>query len=65
MPELDDDDTLDGCDIDFAEFAVDDEVAEYLPLFPDAVADEAKASEWIALGEALAVIPDTLPEDVV
>lgn len=40
------DDELDGCDLDFAEAAVSDEEAEYLPLFPDGVPDEDKAREW-------------------
>lgn len=30
-----DDDFLDGCDIDFEAHAVDDETASLLPLFPD------------------------------
>ena len=30
----DHDDELDGCDIDFQEFAVDHETASLLPLFP-------------------------------
>lgn len=42
MPE--EDDELDGCDIDFAEHADDEETAELRPLFPDG--DPAKAEEW-------------------
>lgn len=47
-----DDDELDGCDIDFAAEAVDDETAELLPLFPqgtDTPDLEAKAAEWEAV----------------
>lgn len=40
------DDELDGCDIDYADYAVSDEEVEYLPLFPDGNADQNKASEW-------------------
>lgn len=34
-PDHEDDDQLDGCDIDFTEHAVDEETAALLPLFPD------------------------------
>ena len=43
-------DDLDGCDIDFAEHADDDETAALRPLFPDG--DEAKAGEWQELFDA-------------
>jgi hypothetical protein len=39
MPD-DDDDTLDGCDIDFAEDADDEETEALRPLFPEGVADD-------------------------
>lgn len=42
-------DDLDGCELDFAEAAVDDDTAELLPLFPlgtDTPELEAKADEW-------------------
>lgn len=45
-PPAEDDDELDGCELNFAEDAVDDETAELLPLFPDGVADEEKARQW-------------------
>lgn len=45
-----DDDLLDGCDLDFTEAPDDDDTAEMRPLFPDGVADEARAAEWRALG---------------
>jgi hypothetical protein len=35
----DDDDALDGCEIDFAEEADDEETAELRALFPEGVAD--------------------------
>lgn len=41
-----DDDDLDGCELDFKLDAVDEETADLLPLFPDGVADPAKAEEW-------------------
>lgn len=47
MPE--DDDLLDGCELDFSADAVDDEEVEYLPLFPDGQVDEGVAGEWRAL----------------
>ncbi len=54
-PELDvDDDEIDGCELDFAEAAVDEDTAELLALFPDGVADEAKAAEWQIIADALA-----------
>jgi len=42
MPE--DDDTLDGCELDFNEDADDDETAELRPLFPDG--DPSAEAEW-------------------
>jgi hypothetical protein len=41
-----DDDFLDGCDLDFTIDADDDETASLRPLFPNGVADEAKAAAW-------------------
>lgn len=49
MPGTDHDDEIDGCELDFAEHAVDDETAELLPLFPhgtDTPDLEAKAAAW-------------------
>lgn len=51
MPERDDD-TLEACDIDFAEHAVSDEEVALLPLFPQGLNTpnlEEKAAEWRAL----------------
>lgn len=48
----DDDDFLDGCDLDFTIDPDDDETAALRPLFPDGVADEAKAEEWRQLATA-------------
>lgn len=42
----DEDDEIDGCELDFAEDAVDDETVDLLPLFPDGVADDRRAEEW-------------------
>lgn len=42
----DDNDLLDGCDLDFTADACTPEEESLLPLFPDGVADEAKAAEW-------------------
>lgn len=39
-------DDLDGCVIDFAADPDDDETASLRPLFPDGVADPAKAAAW-------------------
>lgn len=51
-----DHDDLDGCELDFAEDAVDDDTAALLPLFPqgaDTPDLEAKAAEWRqVLGDA-------------
>lgn len=44
--DVDDDDFVDGCGIDFAENPDDDETAELRPLFPDGVEDAAKAAAW-------------------
>ena len=52
MPE-DDDDFIDGCEVDFTEDPDDDETASLRPLFPDGLADEAKADEWKALAQAV------------
>lgn len=49
-----DDDLLDGCELDFAAAAVDDETGELLALFPDGVADPERERAWIELGEFLA-----------
>lgn len=46
MPEELEHDDLDGCEIDFTPHAVDDEAADLLALFPDGVANPAKAEEW-------------------
>lgn len=53
MPN-EDDDQLDGCELDFAADAVDDNTAALLPLFPTGEADEARAAEWRALFEGQA-----------
>lgn len=53
MPELDDD-ALDGCELDFTLDPSSDEEIELLALFPDGVADDAKAAEWRAVGQAVA-----------
>ncbi|HVF75500.1 MAG TPA: hypothetical protein VM938_10665 [Acidimicrobiales bacterium] len=45
-------DQLDGCDIDFAAEAVNDETTEYLPLFPLEIPDVYRAAEWKALFDA-------------
>ncbi len=37
---IEDDDELDGCEIDFAAEADDEETAELRPLFPDGVAHD-------------------------
>ncbi len=50
MPERPDDDTLDGCSLDFTEDADDDETAALRPLFPDG--NPAKAAEWAELFDA-------------
>jgi hypothetical protein len=39
-----DDDELDGCDVDLAALADDDETAELRALFPDG--DASSAAEW-------------------
>lgn len=44
-----DDDQLDGCEVDFAAHAVDDDTAAMLPLFPygaDTPDLDARAAEW-------------------
>lgn len=46
VPIRDDADLLDGCDLDFVPHANTNEEEQLLPLFPDGVADEAKAAEW-------------------
>lgn len=50
------DDELDGCELDFAEHAVDDETVGLLPLFPQGENTpdlEARAEEWRqVLGDA-------------
>ena len=38
-------DDLDGCDLDFAEDADDEETAELRPLFPEGVADD----RWVGV----------------
>ena len=48
----DEDDELDGCDIDFEPDSITDEEAELLPLFPEGTDTsdlEAKRAEWEAL----------------
>lgn len=52
MADVDDD--LDGCDVDFLEFAVDEETEELLALFPTGEADEELAQKWRDLGVAVA-----------
>lgn len=47
---LPDDEELDGCDLDFAAHADDEETAELRALFPDG--DPARASEWQELFDA-------------
>lgn len=47
MPE--DDETLDGCDLDFAEAAEDQETAALRQLFPDGEPDETLAEQYRAL----------------
>lgn len=42
-----DDDNLDGCELDFAAEATDQETTELLALFPDG--DPSKEAEWRAL----------------
>ncbi len=66
MPAPEDDDEIDGCEIDFTEHAVDDEVAELLALFPDSVADEDLARQYRELAEAeaaAAIVPGLLIGD--
>jgi hypothetical protein len=46
-----DDDHIDGCDIDFAQHAEDEETAALRVLFPDGVADEEAAAFYRALAE--------------
>lgn len=50
--ERDDDDFIDGCEVDFTVDPDDDETAELRPLFPDGTADDGKADEWRALAAA-------------
>lgn len=50
MPDPDDDDQLDGCDIDMAAEADDEETAALRPLFPHG--DPSTAPEWQALADA-------------
>lgn len=47
---MDDDDMLDGCDLDFTEDADDELTASLRPLFPQG--DPSKAPEWRALKDA-------------
>lgn len=42
-------DDLDGCSVDLKADAVSDADLPYVALFPDGVADEAKAAEWRAV----------------
>lgn len=46
----DDDDMLDGCDLDFTEDADDEETSELRALFPDG--DPSTADEWKGLFDA-------------
>lgn len=54
----DDDDFLDGCEIDFTAYAEDDETSALRPLFPNVTPEtdpaevEAAAAAWRALGGA-------------
>lgn len=48
-----DDDEIDGCELDFEQFAVDEETQELLPLFPDGIATPEKVAEWQAVAEML------------
>lgn len=41
-PDGPDNDELDGCELDFAAAAVDEDTTAFLPLFPDSVA----SAEW-------------------
>lgn len=50
MTDPHDVDDVDGCGLDFAADAVDDETASLLPLFPDSVPDDARAQGWRDLG---------------
>lgn len=59
MSSPDDDDFLDGCDIDFAEHADDLETQALRPLFPDGVPDPALAAQYLLL----AASPDLPPPD--
>lgn len=57
MPD-EDDDFLDGCELDFVEAAVTDQETEFLPLFPQGAETpnlEAKAAMYRVLGESDAV----------
>lgn len=47
-----DDDELDGCDLDFAEAAEDQETAVLRQLFPDGQPDEGLAADYRALAQA-------------
>lgn len=49
MPDIEDDDLLDGCALDFSEDPDDDETAELRPLFPQGLDTpnlDQKAQEW-------------------
>ena len=47
VPDMDDNDFLDGCALDFSEDPDDDLTAELRPLFPDG--DPSTADEWKVL----------------
>lgn len=51
---LQDDDVLDGCEVDFAAAPDNDETAELRALFPDGVDDQHKAAEWTSLAAVAA-----------
>lgn len=42
---MEDEDFLDGCDIDYAEHAISEEEQELFPLFPNGK-DEALEAQW-------------------
>lgn len=50
--EIEDDDMLDGCDIDFAAEADDEATQAMRPLFPTGVADPELAQKYRRLGGA-------------
>lgn len=49
--DLEEDDLLDGCDLDFTVDPDDDETAALRPLFPDGTDAHGTAAEWRQLAE--------------